>query len=483
MSTTLHATETKRQQRHTLPTRVRPIVDASAVEVPEGYTIEPLVMGLSFPACLGVAEDGTLFIGEGGSTWPTRPYLPARILTLSPDGHLDVFATEPSFAGPRGFAIRDGSLYLSTKGGYFARIIQYDLRSKKRNVLIDQIPSGGWHEPGGPLFGPDGLMYFAHGSISLQGTVSPAGFTVDIAKHPNAHDVPGQDVTLTGNNVWSRDPRAAYPFLAQTGPFKPFGTPAQKGEIVKGHKFCSTGVWRCKPDGSDVELIAWGIRNPFGMAFNEDGELYISDNDMEEKGERSVAQDPDRIWHIPKAKTPHGSVTTPDWYGFPDYCADGLPVWHESHRPERGTPAEPLLQDPPPFAGPAAVLFEPHTGMGKLEFCRSNAFGPGQRGKLFQCLFGTYAPLNSPRPEHRNLGFSVVSVDVHTKKIEPFVRNKQPGPASAHPGSGGIERPVDCKFSPDGRSLYILDFGVNAVDEIHAVAHGHTGVLWRVTRL
>ena len=34
-----------------------------------------------------------------------------------------------------------------------------------------------------------------------------------------------------------------------------------------------------------------------------------------------------------------GLRTTPDWYGFPDICGDGLPAWHESHVPSRGTPA------------------------------------------------------------------------------------------------------------------------------------------------
>jgi formylmethanofuran dehydrogenase subunit E len=55
-----------------------------------------------------------------------------------------------------------------------------------------------------------------------------------MAKHPHARDVPGQDVTLTGNNVWSRKPLAPFPFLTETGAYKPFGVPAQKGEVVKG---------------------------------------------------------------------------------------------------------------------------------------------------------------------------------------------------------------------------------------------------------
>lgn len=79
---------------------------------------------------------------------------------------------------------------------------------------------------------------------------------------------------------------------------------------------------------------------------------YVSDNDFEEMGDRAVAEDPDRIWRIDKARTPHGQAGTPDWYGFPDICADGLPVWHEQHLPTKGRPAQPLLQDPPPWAGP-----------------------------------------------------------------------------------------------------------------------------------
>lgn len=482
MSADLQVKTASANEIRRLPTTMRPRLDASAVEVPAGYRVETVIAGLSFPACMEFAPDGTLFIGEGGSTWPTRPYMPARILTLSPDGKLDLFATEPEFAGPRGFAIRDGFLYLSTKGGYTARIIRYDLRTRERRVLIDGIPSGGWHEPGGPHFGPDGLLYFSHGSIALNGAVEAEGFTVDLAKHPNAHDVPGQDVALSGENVWSRDPRAAYPFYAATGPFKPFGTPAEKGEVVHGEKLCSTGVWRCKPDGTEIELIAWGIRNPFGMAFSPDGELYISDNDFEEKGVRAIGEDPDRIWHIPKARTPHGQAGTPDWYGFPDFCGDELPVWHEKHQPLRGTPPKPLLQDHPPLAGPAAMLFKPHTCMSRMDFCRSDAFGPNQRGKLFHAWFGTYAPLNSPRSEHLHNGFCVARIDLDAKAAEPFMRNKLPGPATAHPESGGLERPVDCKFSHDGRSLYVLDFGVNTVDATHAVAYAHTGALWRVVR-
>ncbi len=110
---------------------------------------------------------------------------------------------------------------MSLKGGYKSRVVRYGIRTRERTVLIDQLPQGDWHEPRGPVFGPDGLMYFGQGSVSLNGVVEPTGFSVDVAKHPNAHDIPGQDVKLTGNNVWTYNPTTSYPYYAETGTFKP----------------------------------------------------------------------------------------------------------------------------------------------------------------------------------------------------------------------------------------------------------------------
>ncbi|AUX30712.1 lipoprotein [Sorangium cellulosum] len=463
-----------------LPTPARRRVDAADVWAPEGYEVEPVVAGLSFPCALCFDADGTLFFAEGGSTWPTRPYMTPRIWRMAPGRAPEVFAVE-DLGGPRGMAARDGYLYVSLKGGYNMRVTRHDLRTRERVVLVDGIPSGGWHEPGGPVFGPhDGRMYFGQGSVGLQGVVVPEGFTVDLAKHPHAHDVPGQDVTLTGNTVWARDPRLPFPYYAETGPFQPFGTPVTRGQVVKGQLKCNSAVWRSRPDGSELELLAWGIRNPFGLAFGEDGHLYATDNDFEEKGERAIGEDPDRIWRIRNARVPPGEVKEPEWFGYPDLCGDGLPAWHELHRPNRGKAAEPFLEDAPPWAGPAVFLFPPHTALGKLAFSRSDAFG--FRGHAFVCQFGTYAPLNTNREAALGRGFQVVRCDIAAGTGEPFLRNRAPGPASGTPGSGGIERPVDCAFSPDGKSLYVLDFGNNTATRSYVVAYAHTGVIWRVTK-
>jgi hypothetical protein len=61
----LRATRSSLETLHTLPTPVRPIVDPSDVKVPQGYTVEAILAGLSFPCGMGFTDDGTLFILEG----------------------------------------------------------------------------------------------------------------------------------------------------------------------------------------------------------------------------------------------------------------------------------------------------------------------------------------------------------------------------------------------------------------------------------
>ena len=76
----------------------------------------------------------------------------------------------------------------------------------------------------------------------------------------------------------------------------------------------------------------------------------------------------------------------------------------------------------------------------------------------------------------------MAEVNVEDGSWKPFQSNQQPGPARKTEGSGGVERPVDCKFSADGKSLYVLDFGTCGVMKYGVIAYAHTGVLWRVTK-
>ena len=59
-----------------LPIPARPRLDPRDVVVPEGYTVAVVLAGLSMPTGMGVDHEGSVYICEGGSTWPTRPHLP-----------------------------------------------------------------------------------------------------------------------------------------------------------------------------------------------------------------------------------------------------------------------------------------------------------------------------------------------------------------------------------------------------------------------
>jgi len=50
-------------------------------------------------------------------------------------------------------------------------------------------------------------------------------------------------------------------------------------------------------------------------------------------------------------------------------------------------------------------------------------------------------------------------------------------------GTGGLERPVACRFDPTGRALYVVDFGVLTEDsQGNPHPRQSTGTLWRITR-
>lgn len=124
-----------------LPTSGRSRISAFNTKVPEGYTVEAVMAGLSLPTDLTFAPDGTLFVCEGGSSWPTRPYMPSRIIRQKPSGETDAIQMDVE-GGSRGIAYKDGELYISIKGGYFTRIVKYNLETGKLTTLINQLPNG-----------------------------------------------------------------------------------------------------------------------------------------------------------------------------------------------------------------------------------------------------------------------------------------------------------------------------------------------------
>jgi glucose/arabinose dehydrogenase len=261
--------------------------------------------------------------------------------------------------------------------------------------------------------------------------------------------------------------------MVKTFAFQPFGkTPPDDGAARSTIKANGT-ILRMKPDGSNLEVFAWGLRNPFGLAWSDDGKLYASDNGYDERGGRPIAHAPDLLWEIKQDA----------WYGFPDY-AGGVPVTEAQFWPENGPVPKFLMRDHPATEKPVVTLTH-HVAAAKLVVSRNEAFGfPGQ---LFLALAGDMNPITGAHEERS--GFEVVRYAPGTSHVETFFKAKQSklGPKGMeYVATAGPRRPVDVQFSADGTALYVVDVGAMAIIE---TATGpvprpfpRTGVVWRIVR-
>jgi len=330
------------------------------------------------------------------------------------------------------------------------------------------MPSQGDHHTDGPVF-HDGWIYFGQGTVTNSGVVGEDNAQFGwLRRHPTLHDVPCRDVTLTGQNFQTANPLTPDPDdRAMTGAYSPFGTPSRAGQVVEGRVPCNGAVMRVKPSGGTVELVAWGFRNPFGLAFAPDGRLFVTDNGFDERGSRPVFGAADMLWEV-KAGA---------WYGWPDF-AEGRAVTMDRYGEGPIDQPRMLLAShaaQPPH--PAAYLAV-HSSSDGLDFSRSAAFG--YQGDAFIAQFGDQAPVVGKVTNP--VGYKVVRVEPRTGVVADFAvnRGEKNGPASLL-GTRGLERPLAVRFDPRGTALYVVDFGVMTMN---ASAHPqqHTGVLWRISR-
>lgn len=101
--------------------------------------------------------------------------------------------------------------------------------------------------------------------------------------------------------------------------------PTGPGERVKGNIAASGSILRANPDGSCLELVAWGLRNPFRLRFDRYNRLFSTNHGMDVRGSRPVDNSPDEFQLVRPGM----------WYGWPDYTG-GLPVTLPAFKPESG---------------------------------------------------------------------------------------------------------------------------------------------------
>jgi len=272
---------------------------------------------------------------------------------------------------------------------------------------------------------------------------------------PHGHDLPGFDIVLNGVNRETLNPLETDANAKTfTGAFVPFGERTAPGQPVAAQIPCTASIMRCNPDGSNLELVAWGLRNAYGLGFLPDGRLLAVDQGADDRGSRPVGNAPDLLFEVRQNS----------WYGWPDFIG-GIPITDPGFQPVRGELPGFLLanHDELPAPEKPLVTFPPHTAAVKFDVAPENS---GRwAGHLFVALFGDEVPMTAPAGP--KVGRSVVRVDPSDWSLHPFVQ-------------GGLLRPIDVRFSPAGGDLYILDFGsFEMLDNGGLSAEAGSGKIWR----
>jgi glucose/arabinose dehydrogenase len=444
------------------------MIDPSAIDVPAGYHIEAVASGFTFPTGVTFDDKGRIYVTESGYAYG-EVWTMARLLRLEENGTRTVIATSNN--GPwNGVEWHDGFLYVAEGGQREGgRILKIDPAKGSVERLISGLPSFGDHHTNGPVIGADNYLYFGQGSATNSGIVGPDNAAFGwLKRYPDTHDIPGGDVTLMGVNYHTKN--VIGPGEAYTGAYLPYGVPSWPGEVIRGQLPCTGAIMRVPLAGGQPELVAWGLRNPFGLAFAKDGKLLVTENSYDERGSRPIFGTGDLLWEI-----------TPGlWYGWPDYYGGKKLTDQKRFRSRFGKAVDKLLAvDPNPPPTPAAT-FAVHASACGLDISRSADFGFVD--DAFVAEFGDMAP--AVGKVLAPVGYQVVRVDRSTGEISVFAANRgtRISPASRR-GGGGLERPIAVKFNAKGDELYVVDFGVMTMTaDGHPTPYPQTGVLWRITK-
>ncbi|MGC6174831.1 PQQ-dependent sugar dehydrogenase [Lacrimispora sp. 38-1] len=425
------------------------------IYIVKGYGIEVFLENLNSPAGIVFDEEGSLYIADSGLSTGNP-----QVLKLV-NGEMELIAE--NFVIPiSGINYLNGVLYVSHRG--FVTCIFKD--GTRQNIIMG-LPSNGDHYNGPVAFSPDYKIYFGQGTVTNSGVVGNDNEWVPVS--PLLCDYTGDYVMLSGQNFATDNilTEALTDDLAFTGAFSPYGIPNIEFEIRKRHVKASGSIIRANLDGSNLEQVAWGFRNPLFLKFNNSGQLYAINNGFNPVGSRPIENATDDFYYI-----------TPDlWYGWPDYSA-GEPVNSPRFTPTGGYQPTLIFKNPPSIPPRPYVSFPPNSTLMSFDFNYNQRFGP--YGDVYMAEYGsTITAKMGDGLSYAGSGHRISKIDMRARTISTFAINKSGFPASISKG-GGLERPSHLVFGPN-ESLYIVDMGLN-VDRDPNIFIPGTGVVWRVFR-
>ncbi|WAJ25410.1 MULTISPECIES: PQQ-dependent sugar dehydrogenase [Clostridia] len=436
-------------------TMLERFLDPSDIYIIRGYGVEVFINNLDAPSSMVFDEEGNIFISDSG-----RATDHPRILKLV-NGQFETIADD--FVTPiSGINYLHGILYVSHRG-FITKIYKDGTR---QNIIMG-LPSNGDHINSPVAFSPDNKLYFGQGTVTNSGVVGNDNKWVTVS--PLLCDYTGDYVMLYGQNFMTDNilTEAVTDDPAFTGAFSPYGIPNIEFEIRKRYIKASGSILRANLDGSNLEQVAWGFRDPAFLRFDNSGQLYVVNNGFNPVGSRPIENASEDFYYV-----------TPDqWYGWPDYSG-GEPVDSPRYTPAGGVQPTLIFKNQPNVPPRPFVRFPPSSTLSGFEFNYNRAFGP--YGDVYVTEFGsTIDGRMGEGTSYAGSGHRVSRIDMKARTISTFAINKNGFPSSIA-RSGGFERPVHLLFGPDG-AMYIVDMGYN-LDGDPSVFIPKTGVVWRVYR-
>lgn len=414
-------------------------INPNDIQLPKGYSIEVYASNLTTPNSLFFDNNNKILISESGVSSGN-----GRILKQTDSGF---YVLADNFNPPlTGITYYDDKIYVSHKGS-----VTVVYKDGNRRDIIQGLPSWGDFSNNKVAFSHDDKMYFGQGTATNSGVVGNDN-AAWVRNYPFFNDLPGENITLNGKNFITDN------FLSpisheesKTGAFSPYGVSVSRGEFIKSVVKASGSILRSNTDGSNIELYAWGLRNPARLCFDKNNRLFCSNNGMEARGSRPIANAPDEFQQIKRGY----------WYGWPDF-AGGLPVTIPQHRTNNNDRMSFLIKDHPMTPPKPYVLFEPGSNITGHAISYNYQYSIGD---IYIAEFGNTS--------NNNIGRKVSRIDMKSRTVRPFAEN-----IYLKRKNGGLKHPVDVVFGPDN-AMYIVDYGM--FDESNNYIP-KTGLIWKIVK-
>ncbi len=429
-------------------------INPGDINLLQGYRIEVYATGLDVPSCMDFDESGDIILVESGCDTGR-----ARVIRLR-NGETELIAEEKRVP-IIGVNCIGQDIYISNK--CHITVIKAD--GEKQDV-ISGLTSNGDYGNSNVVLGNDNKIYWGQGTVTNSGVVGTDNHW--IKDYSQEHDCPGSYIMLRGQNYATQNIMAAGEEMAYTGAFSPFGEINLQYEIRKQSGKPSGSIMRANRDGTQMEMVAWGLRYPSHIRFDINYRLFAANQGYEDRGSRPIANAPDEFLLIQQG----------NWYGWPDY-AGGEPVTLSRFRPEGGVQPELLLNNYPGVPQRPYAVFPPYSGIMGFDFNYNTSFGP--YGDVYIAECGNSQTMNGGEvTPFASFGHRISRIDMGTGGITTFAINKSGFPSFVT-GEGGFGGPVDIVFGPDG-AMYVLDCGIASTNYASSY-QPNTGVIWRISRV